>query len=51
MVQSSYHVKKVLAYTYFRFCILYNAFQRVPLINTDKKNIESSGFWFLDVAM
>ena len=37
MVQSSYHVKKVLACTYFVFCILYNAFQRMLLVNTNKK--------------
>ena len=51
MVQSSYHVKKVLAYTHFVFCILYNTFQRMSLINTNKKKFESSGFWFLGVAM
>ena len=44
MVQSSYHVKKVLAYTYFKFCIFYNTFQRMLLVNTNKKNMESSGF-------
>ena len=37
MVQSSYHVKSVLVYTYFVFCILYNAFQRMLLVNTNKK--------------
>ena len=44
MVQSSYHVKTILEYTYFVFCILYNAFQRMLLVNTNKKNIESRGF-------
>ena len=44
MLQSSYPVKKVLAYTYFVFCILYNAFQRMLLVHTNKKNIESSAF-------
>ena len=41
MIQSSYHAKNVLAYTYFAFCILYNVFQRMLLVNTNKKNIES----------
>ena len=37
MVQSMDHVKKVFAYTYFVFRNLYNAFQRIPLVNTNKK--------------
>ena len=44
MVLSNYHVKTILEYTYFAFCILYNAFQRMLLVNTNKKNIESRGF-------
>ena len=44
MVQTSYHVKTILEYTYFVFCILYNAFQRMLVVNTNKKNIGSRGF-------
>ena len=49
MVQSMDHVKKVLACTYFVFCILYNAFQRMLLVNTNKKILKvlDSSSWVL----
>ena len=49
MVQSMDHVKKVLAYTWFVFCILYNAFQTMPLVNTNKKILKvlDSSSWVL----
>ena len=50
MLQGSYTVEKVLKNIYFVFCILYNACQRLLLVDT-KKNIDSFTFYFLSVAM
>ena len=49
MVQSRYNVEKVLENTCFVFCILDNAFQRLLLVDTNKKSIESlhSNSWVL----
>ena len=39
VVPNSYHVVKVSENTYFVFCILYNAFQRLLLVDTSKKKV------------
>ena len=51
MLQNSYHVKKVLTYTYFVFCILCNAFQRMLIVNTNKKimNVPDFSSWVLQL--
>ena len=45
------NVEKVLENIYFVFCILYNAFQRLIVVDTNKQNIDSFAFWFPSVAM
>ena len=37
MLQSSYTVENVLENTYSVFCIFYNAFERLFLVDTNKK--------------
>ena len=47
IMQRSYiycNVEKVLENIYFVFCILYNAFQRLLVVDTNKKNIDSFAF-------
>ena len=39
MVPKSYHVEKVLENTYFVFYILYNAFQKLLLVDTTNKKV------------
>ena len=39
MVPNSYHVEKVLENTYFVFYILYNAFQKLLLVDTTNKKV------------
>ena len=43
MLQSSYTVENILENTYFVFCILYYTFQRLLLVDTNKK-IDSFSF-------
>ena len=45
MVPNNYDVEKVLENTYFVFYILYNAFQRLLLVDTTNKKVYGR-FWF-----